>query len=91
MSVVAVIKKSVLGVSIVVLVGMLSGISPALASSPWWHLTSGSRPANLFHAGSATDEVQEVAVSGTEGRFALAGNSGIAFFEWDAEDRKSVV
>ena len=82
------IKRSVLGVSIVALFAMVGGASPAFALSPWWHLTSGARPTNL-HAGSAENEVQEVKVSGTEGRFLLIGNSSEpVFFEWDATHRE---
>jgi hypothetical protein len=50
---------------------------PARAESPWWHLTSGTRPAYL-HAGAAkpagpgVDEVQKVTVEATGGKFVLA-------------------
>jgi hypothetical protein len=40
--------------------------SPVLAASPWWHLTSATRPADL-QPGSARDEVQELTVSATVG------------------------
>jgi hypothetical protein len=50
----------------------LVGTSSALAQSPWWHLTSGSRPTNL-QRGLAKNEVQELTVSGNVGEeFVLA-------------------
>src|SRR5580693_2623976 len=76
------IKRSILGAS-VALVVVFGGVSQASALSPWWHLTSGARPADI-QPGTAKDEVQEVSVSGTEGRFVLASSSELAFFEWDA-------
>jgi hypothetical protein len=48
--------------------------SSASAESPWWHLTSGSRPAYL-HAGAGkagANEVQRVTVKATGGTFVLA-------------------
>jgi hypothetical protein len=56
----------------VVLLASLAGASPALAASPWWHLTSTSRPAYL-HSGLARDEVQELTVTATEGTFRVIG------------------
>jgi hypothetical protein len=46
----------------------------AFAESPWWHLTSGTRPAYLYAgAGKAgVDEQQAVTVKATGGRFVLA-------------------
>jgi hypothetical protein len=79
---VGLVKKSVLGVSVAVLV-VLGGVSDASALSPWWHLTSGARPASI-QPGTAKDEVQEVAVSATEGQFLLTSGSELALFEWDA-------
>lgn len=55
----------------VVLLMALASASPALAESPWWHLTSGSRPTNL-QPGQARNEVQEVKVSATGGQLVLA-------------------
>jgi hypothetical protein len=54
----------------------LLGASAAAASaeSPWWHLTSGARPAYL-HAGAGkagADETQKVTVEATGGKFVLA-------------------
>jgi hypothetical protein len=43
---------------------------PAAAESPWWHLTSGTRPATI-DPGSGQNEVQEVTVSATGGEFIL--------------------
>ena len=36
------------------------GASAALAAAPWWHLTSGSRPAFLQPGGEGADFVNEV-------------------------------
>jgi hypothetical protein len=70
MTMASLIKKGsiVLGVTVAF---ALFGASSALALSPWWHLTSGSRPTNI-RPGSATDEVQEIAVSATAGEMFLA-------------------
>src|SRR6202035_1338972 len=92
MSMQRLIKRSALGVSVVVFLALVGGVSPAFALSPWWHLTSGARPTNL-HAGSATDEVQEIAVSGNEGEFRLVGLvggevQGHAFFKWNATSKE---
>jgi hypothetical protein len=79
------IKRSILGVSILTVLAMVGGVSPAVALSPWWHLTSGSRPANLFHTGLAKDEVQEVTVSATGGLAVLFGpNESAVIVNWNA-------
>ncbi len=44
-----------------VLACALAGAQGARAASPWWHLTSTSRPSEL-HAGQAQDEVQQLEV-----------------------------
>jgi hypothetical protein len=49
-----------------------------MAESPWWHLTSGSRPAYL-HAGAgvpAVDQVQEIVVNEAAGKSAIALSVG---------------
>ncbi len=53
---------------------VLATASSASAQSPWWHLTSGTRPAYLqAGAGKAgVDEQQTVTVEATGGRFVLA-------------------
>lgn len=56
------------------LVAVLAGASSAQAQSPWWHLTSGSRPLNL-QSGAARSEVQEIAAAPGE----LFGFKGAAF------------
>jgi hypothetical protein len=38
---------------------VLACVAPAFGQTPWWHVTSGVRPATL-HAGVARDEVQEI-------------------------------
>jgi hypothetical protein len=50
MSVVNLMKKGILCVFAAVLLMAFAGVSSAFALSPWWHLTSGSRPSSL-HAG----------------------------------------
>jgi hypothetical protein len=57
-------------------VAVLVGAAPAHALSPWWHLGSQSRPSYL-QPGKATDEVQEVKVSGEEGLYLLASHRGL--------------
>jgi hypothetical protein len=57
-------------------VAALAGAAPAYAESPWWHLGSQSRPSYL-QPGKATDEVQEVKVSGEEGLYLLASYRGL--------------
>jgi hypothetical protein len=87
MSVVGSVKKIILCVSVVTLLMVLGSASTALALSPWWHLTSGSRPTNL-QPGLAEDEVQEIAVSATEGRFLLLARSEAALFKWNATSQE---
>jgi hypothetical protein len=57
--VIRLIKVSVL---LALVLTVLVGVSSAGASLPWWHLTSGARPAVLV-PGSARDEVQEIVAS----------------------------
>ena len=84
MSMLRLLKRSVLGVLVVLALMMVGGVSSAFALSAWWHLSSGARPTSI-QAGVAESEVQEVAVSGNEGRFVLAGpESNVAFFQWNA-------
>jgi hypothetical protein len=52
-------------------VGLSAVAAPAFAQSPWWHVSSVSRPSYL-QPGKATDEVQEVRVSGETGLYTLA-------------------
>jgi hypothetical protein len=54
----------------------LAGAAPAFAGSPWWHLTSQSRPSYLA-PGKATDEVQEIRVTGEEGLYLLVAEHGV--------------
>jgi hypothetical protein len=70
MIVVRLIKRSFLGVGIAGMLVGLAGVAPAYAGSPWWHLSSASRPTYL-QRGLAKDEVQEVKVDGTEGMVVL--------------------
>jgi hypothetical protein len=67
--------KSVVCVPVLVLAVVLGcGVSGASANSPWWHLTSGSRPGYL-RAGVAANEVQRLTVSATKGEVVLADSS----------------
>jgi hypothetical protein len=77
-------------VALVVPLTLAVTAAPALASGspkPWWHLTSGTRPAVLV-PGSARDEVQELTVSATGGSFVLFHEEngvpvGLAFVKFD--------
>jgi hypothetical protein len=68
--VVGLVKRGVVCVSAVVVLMGFVGVSPVFALSPWWHLTSGSRPTSL-HSGLARGEVQEMKVSATGGEVFL--------------------
>ena len=59
---------------------LLGSVASAGAASPWWHLTSGSRPGHL-HAGVAKDEVQEIAVGAVE----VAPGFELAVFELEVK------
>jgi hypothetical protein len=71
-------------VLLAVFVGLLFSASSALASAPWWGLTSESWPTNL-HSGLARDEVQELTLSATGGHFLLVAKAQGRFFIWDAK------
>jgi hypothetical protein len=62
-----------LGVALMTLAGCLVGLtcaSAAFADSPWWHVTSGSRPTYL-PTGLARNEVQSLKVAGSSGTYFL--------------------
>ncbi len=69
MSVVRLLKGCFVGVAVVLLVAV-AGVSSASALSPWWHLSSGSRPANI-KPGVAKDEVQKLTITNDHGEFTL--------------------
>ena len=48
----------------------LVGVGSANAASPWWHVSSTSRPTYL-QAGVAKDEVQQLTVDATQGTYAV--------------------
>jgi hypothetical protein len=91
------VNRSIVAMIVGGVLGMVTCAAPALAQSPWWHLSSSSLPTYL-QPGQAKDEVQEVTVSATEGKFILIdgtafvkgelfnqkGEPRFAFFEWDA-------
>ncbi len=62
------LKLVVAGALLAALLGV--GAAPASADSPWWHLSSGARPA-VLQPGVAKNEVQELTVSATKGDFLL--------------------
>ena len=64
------VKRGILGASVVgVLVGLV-GVVPAYALSPWWHLSSSTRPTYL-QPGQETDETWHLTVSATAGKYVL--------------------
>jgi hypothetical protein len=64
------IRKGILGMAVAAsLVGAV-GVVSAHAASPWWHLSSASRPTYL-QPGQRKNEVQLVTVSATGGEFFL--------------------
>jgi hypothetical protein len=71
----------VMVVSLMVLAG---GVSPAFAGSPWWHITTGSRP-SVLQGGIAKDEVQELTVSATGGNFVLGREENEKFVGFAVE------
>jgi hypothetical protein len=80
------VKRGAL-IALIAVVSLLAvGASSAFALSPWWHVGSGARPSSL-RPGVAKDEVQEIEVSGTEGKFVLiGGEEEVGLFKWDATD-----
>jgi hypothetical protein len=60
------IQRSILAAIVTSVVGLVACATPALALSPWWHLSTGSRPTYL-QPGQGKDEVQEVTVTATGG------------------------
>jgi hypothetical protein len=56
------VKRGILGIVVVVALTAVAGAPQAFAQSPWWHLTSGTAPANLS-SGHAKNEVQELTTS----------------------------
>ena len=55
-----------------IVIGLLGGLacSPAYANSPWWHLSSSSRPTYL-QPGQAKNEVQRLTVRASEGTYVV--------------------
>jgi hypothetical protein len=79
------VNRSIIAVVVGCVLGLLACAAPAFAQSPWWHLSSSSRPTYL-QPGQAKDEVQEVTVSATGGQFVLVETAHFkfAFFKWNA-------
>jgi hypothetical protein len=65
------IGRGVLCAVVTCVLMLLGGGMTAQAASPWWHLSSSSRPTDL-QPGQAKDEVQEVKVNAAGGFFYLA-------------------
>jgi hypothetical protein len=92
MSAVGVIKRSALCAVAVACAMAGGGTSSALALSPWWHLTSGSRPTRI-QPGVAKNEVQELTVSATSGKLLLEHVQkgeivGASIVKFDASDEE---
>jgi hypothetical protein len=79
------IKRMCLCALVAMAVTLAGGASAALARSPWWHLSSGSRPASV-QPGTAKSEVEEVTVSATSGVFFLVREEPPSgrIFNWEA-------
>jgi hypothetical protein len=57
---------------VVALCAVILSVAPARAASPWWHITSQTRP-TYIQPGKATDEVQEVRISSEAGHYRISG------------------
>src|SRR3984957_8871199 len=66
------VKRGVAGVFVAAMVIVGWGAASASAASPWWHLTTNLRPSSI-RPGHAKDEVLQLRVEGTEGRYVLEG------------------
>src|ERR1700722_11580040 len=66
MIVVRLINRGALAVTVASMLVAAAGPASAYASSPWWHLSSSSRPTYL-QPGQAKNEVQEIKVTATSG------------------------
>jgi hypothetical protein len=71
---------------VVAVVGIGASAASAETPSPWWGITTGSRPTNL-RPGVAQDEVQKLTISATGGHFVLKrsepGHEGLAGLHMD--------
>jgi hypothetical protein len=79
------IMRRLLIVVTVLVFSLLGSAASAVAASPWWHLSSGSRPSNLS-SGVAQNETQQLTVSATAGKFVLIEEKAFEyrFFPWNA-------
>ncbi len=84
------VKRGVPGIVAVFVFVTLVCVAPAYAESPWWHLSSTSRPSYL-KPGKAQNEVQQLTVSASEGEeyypyyFVKEGTNRICTFEEEGE------
>jgi hypothetical protein len=63
-------KIAILLIAVLAMLAFSASSASAKTLSAWWHLTSGSRPANI-QPGQAADEVERVKVSATAGSYVL--------------------
>ena len=49
---------------------------PCEGCKPWWNLSDAPRPGNLPVGGTATNEVEKLTITGTEGEFLIVGEAG---------------
>jgi hypothetical protein len=74
--------------AVIVSFGGAGACNAAAAASPWWTLTSSSRPGHLS-VGKGADEVQQLTVDATGGDVFIANEAAIAeahaVVPWDAE------
>jgi hypothetical protein len=79
-------RRAVYGAAGVVLIGAGAAsliATPAQAASPWWTLTSSTRP-SILRPGQAADEVQTLTVSATSGSIVLSTGAEAALLPFDA-------
>jgi hypothetical protein len=74
-----------IAIPLLALLATLAFSAPAFAISPWWHLTSGARPAYLNPLASGPqDEVQKLTVSATSGSYDLESGEHSALVPYNA-------
>ena len=76
------VKRIVLCASVVGVFAGLFGVVPAYGLSPWWHLSSLTRP-SYIQPGQETDETWHLTVSATSGKYVLHELYGGFGFEFE--------
>jgi hypothetical protein len=66
------IKSGALGVLAACALVCVAGVAPAFAASPWWHLSTTSRPSYIA-PGQAQDEAWQLTVNANEGVYVIEG------------------